>query len=62
MQASTYAQVTKANASLAEPSTCVAAVKVITGMVAKKQVSVLQQQFASCSDTVHVSEITHITN
>ncbi len=65
MQASTYAQVTKVNASLAGPSACIAAVKVITGMVAKKQVSVLQQQFPFCNDTLHVPDficITHVTN
>ncbi len=65
MQASTYAQVTKVNASLAGLSACVAAVKVTTGTVARKQVRVLQQQFPFCTDTLHVPEfvyITHVTN
>ena len=62
MQASTYAQVTKFNASLAGPSACIAAVKVITGMVARKQVSVLQQQFPFCSDNLHVPEMIYITH
>ncbi len=52
MQASTYAQVTKADASLAGPSASTAAVQVITGMVARKQVSLLQQQSPLCSDSL----------
>ena len=60
MQASTYAQVTKVNASLAGLSACVAAAKVTTGMVARKQVSVFQQQFPFCTDTLHEPDIAYI--